>query len=99
MIKSSKVKKLEIINKCLKEVVPNKVTEDVNEETSITLDLALDSIEIMDLLLKIREKVLIHGNEEDAEVDIDRLLGYLFNSADGDVKVQSLYAYIDEIEA
>lgn len=53
------IEKLSIINVSLKDVVPDKMVGDVTFETSITEDLALDSIEIMDVLLKIRENLQV----------------------------------------
>ena len=63
-------------------------------ETSITNDLVLDSIEIMDLLIKIREEM--QSAEEQEAIDIDRLLIYLFAESE-DVLVKSICDFIDEL--
>lgn len=88
--------KLRIINESITDVVPDKMIHSVNFETSITEDLALDSIEIMDVLLKLREKFTMDDKMIEG-IDIDRLLNYLFKTGYGDITVRSLSNFIDEI--
>ena len=57
MKKYTSEEKLKIVQKSLLEVAPDKVIDEITMETSITNDLVLDSIEIMDLLIKIREEM------------------------------------------
>ncbi|WP_010247210.1 MULTISPECIES: phosphopantetheine-binding protein [Peptoniphilaceae] len=92
------IEKLNIIRECLLEVSPNKQVDEISVETSITNDLGLDSIEMMDLLLKIREK-LIKGDEDIIEknIDIEKLLLFLFADTD-DIYVKSIFSFIDEFE-
>jgi hypothetical protein len=91
------IEKLSIINVSLKDVVPAKMVGDVTFETSITEDLALDSIEIMDVLLKIREKLTSTESDVEEDIDIDKFLIYLFNAGDRGITVQSLCDFIDEL--
>jgi len=91
------IKKLSIINASLKDVVPYKMVGDATLETSITEELALDSIEIIDLLLKIREKLTSAEGNIKEDINIDQLLSYLFNTGDGEITVQSLCNFIDEL--
>ena len=78
----------------LLEVAPDKVIDEITMETSITNDLVLDSIEIMDLLIKIREEM--QSAEEQEAIDIDRLLIYLFAESE-DVLVKSICDFMDEL--
>lgn len=93
MNKYSAEEKLEIVKCSLLEVAPDKVIDEITMETSITNDLVLDSIEIMDLLIKIREKI---QTEQEIAVDIDRLLIYLFADSEN-VFVKSICDFMDEI--
>lgn len=93
MNKYSAEEKLEIVKSSLLEVAPDKVIDEITMETSITNDLVLDSIEIMDLLIKIREKI---QTEQEIAVDIDRLLIYLFADSEN-VFVKSICDFMDEI--
>lgn len=88
--------KLKIVQESLMNVAPDKVIDEITMETSITNDLVLDSIEIMDLLIKIRE--IIQNENERESVDIDRLLIYLFAESE-DVLVKSICDFIDEVSA
>lgn len=86
--------KIKIIYKSLEEVASEKILDKIDLHTSITDDLALDSIEIMDLLLQIREDVAKYDERPEEDVDIDRLLLYLF-SGNEDITVESLCTFID----
>lgn len=94
MKKYSLEEKLKIVQESLLEVAPDKVIDEITMETSITNDLVLDSIEIMDLLIRIREEMQSENEQE--EVDIDRLLIYLFAESE-DVLVKSICDFMDEI--
>ena len=94
MKKYTSEEKLKIVQKCLLEVAPDKVIDEITMETSITNDLVLDSIEIMDLLIKIREEM--QSAEEQEAIDIDRLLIYLFAESE-DVLVKSICDFMDEL--
>lgn len=48
---------LKLVNSILKETVPVKVTEDVTLDTAINGELALDSVELMDVLLNVRDEI------------------------------------------
>lgn len=91
----SKTEKLDMVITSLKDVVNYKITGNITFETSITEELALDSIEIIDVLLKIREKVRDDKLNTNEEVNIDELLSYLFDHGDGDITVLSLCNFID----
>ena len=94
MKKYTSEEKLKIVQKSLLEVAPDKVIDEITMETSITNDLVLDSIEIMDLLIKIREEM--QSAEEQEAIDIDRLLIYLFAESE-DVLVKSICDFMDEL--
>ena len=94
MKKYTSEEKLKIVQKSLLEVAPDKVIDEITMETSITNDLVLDSIEIMDLLIKIREEM--QSAEEQEAIDIDRLLIYLFAESE-DVLVKSISDFMDEL--
>lgn len=94
MKKYTSEKKLQIIKESLFEIVPEKMIDEVTMETSITNDLILDSIEIMDLLIKIREAMQMDNQNE--QIDIDRLLIYLFADTE-DVLVKSICDFMDEL--
>lgn len=53
MKKYTSEEKLKIITDCLLEVAPEKMIDELTIQTSITNDLVLDSIEIMDLLERV----------------------------------------------
>ncbi|AYZ74227.1 hypothetical protein EGX98_09420 [Fusobacterium necrophorum] len=98
MKKYNNIEKLNIIRECLMEISPNKQIDKISIETSITNDLGLNSIEIMDLLLKIREKLM--SNDEniiEKNIDIEKLLVFLFADTD-DIYMKSIFNFIDEIE-
>ncbi|WP_315067812.1 hypothetical protein [uncultured Clostridium sp.] len=85
---------LSMLNEIFKEVVPEKVTKDITLETLITEDLALDSVEIMDILLKIRQKLTSDGST----IDMDKLLNFLVIAGEGQaISVQSLCNLVDEL--
>ena len=94
MKKYTSEEKLKIVQKSLLEVAPDQVIDEITMETSITNDLVLDSIEIMDLLIKIREEM--QSAEEQEAIDIDRLLIYLFAESE-DVLVKSICDFMDEL--
>ena len=90
MKKYTSEEKLKIITDCLLEVAPEKMIDELTIQTSITNDLVLDSIEIMDLLIKIRETM------KNSNQDIDRLLVYLFANTE-DVLVKAICDFMDEL--
>lgn len=94
MKKYTSEEKLKIITDCLLEVAPEKMIDELTIQTSITNDLVLDSIEIMDLLIKIRETM--KNSNQDEQVDIDRLLVYLFANTE-DVLVKVICDFMDEL--
>lgn len=94
------VETLSLVNEILKEVVPAKVAEEVTLDTSLNEDLAINSIETMDILIKMREKLsqAHHMNEED--FDTDKVFGFLSQCGNGDsITVRSLCNLIEECEA
>lgn len=98
MKKYNNTEKLNIIRECLKKVSPNKQIDEISLKTSITNDLGLDSIEIMDLLLKIREKLVSEDeNIIKKNIDIEKLLVFLFADTD-DIYMKSIFDFIDEFE-
>ena len=94
MKKYTSEEKLKIITDCLLEVAPEKMIDELTIQTSITNDLVLDSIEIMDLLIKIPETM--KNSNQDEQVDIDRLLVYLFANTE-DVLVKAICDFMDEL--
>lgn len=86
--------KMQIIYKSLEEVASDKLLGEIDLQTSITEDLSLDSIEIMDLLLQIRDNATKNDEAPEEDVDMDRLLLYLF-SGNEDITVKSLCVFID----
>lgn len=85
---------LKLVNSILKETVPAKVTEDVTLDTAINGELALDSVELMDVLLNVRDEI----SKKNEDVDVDKLLGFLFKAGEGDaITVEALCNLIEEL--
>lgn len=85
---------LKLVNSILKETVPVKVTEDVTLDTAINGELALDSVELMDVLLNVRDEI----SKKNEDVDVDKLLGFLFKAGEGDaITVEALCNLIEEL--
>ena len=95
MAKLSENEKIQLIYNAIKKVTPEKLLNEFNVGTSIINDLALDSIEIMDLLIEIQDQVneKYHINDN---ANVDRLLSYLFSEND-DLSVGSLCEFIDNL--
>lgn len=75
--------------------MPEKITGKLTLETSLTNEIALDSIEIMDLLIGIQEEVKKQSINQ-KEVNFDELLAYLFAEND-DLTIRSLCNFIDKM--
>lgn len=88
--------KLNIIIEKIKQVAPHKVIESITLDTSLTEEIALDSIELMDLLLLVKED-LIEKERTDDGIDIERMILYLF-AGDNDITVSTLCEFIDEMK-
>jgi hypothetical protein len=87
--------KVNIIYEEIKKIAPEKISGIITLETSITNEIALDSIEIMDLLISIQEEVK-KRSMDDSDVNIDRLLSYLLSEND-DLTVKSLCDFMEEL--
>lgn len=87
---------LSMVNEILKEVVPTKVVETVTLDTSLNEELAIDSIEMMDVLIKIRE-TLTEKLQIEEEFDTDKIFEFLLMCQNGEsITVQSLCNLIEE---
>lgn len=84
-----------IIEQILKEVAPLKVNGELNMDTSITDDFAFDSIDIMDTLIKLREKFM-SDNEKCLNYDVDKLISSMFDG-ENELTMKNLCKIIDEI--
>lgn len=94
VIKNNHEETLKLVNSILKEIVPSKVTEDVTLDTAINGELALDSVELMDVLLNIRDEI----SRKKEDVDVDKLLEFLFKAGEGDaITVEALCSLIEEL--
>lgn len=87
--------KVHIIYEGIKKIAPEKISGYITIETSITNEIALDSIEIMDLLILIQEEVK-KRNINDNDVNIDNLLSYLFSQSDN-LTVKSLCDFMEKL--
>lgn len=87
--------KIDIICEEIKKIAPEKVTGELTLETSITNEIALDSIEIMDLLIGIQEEVKKRGTNQ-GEINYDNMLSYLFAEND-DLTIKSICNFIDKM--
>lgn len=90
----TKGEKIKIIEEGIRKVAPEKMICEINDKTSITNDLCLDSIQIMDLLIEI--KSIVNSRCEKEEDNMDKLLGFLFEEND-DLLTESLCEFIDKI--
>lgn len=95
MSKLTMSEKLSLISEKIRIISPEKVSGEITLETSLTNEISLDSIEIMDLLISIQEEMKkqdVNRNES----NIDKLLSYLFTEND-DLTVQSLCEFMDKL--
>lgn len=87
---------LRMVNEILKEVVPTKVVEAVTLDTSLNEELAIDSIEMMDVLIKIRE-TLTEKLHIEGEFNTDRIFEFLLKCQNGEsITVRSLCNLVEE---
>lgn len=95
MVKLSENEKIQLIYNTIEKVSPEKLLDKLDLKTSIINDLALDSIEIMDVLIEIQDQVSkkYHVNDN---TNIDRLISYLFSESN-DLSVSSLCKFIDNL--
>jgi acyl carrier protein len=93
---SRKLTDKEIFNQLkeiLFEVAPLKVVDEITPETSLVEDFAFDSIDIMQMLLRIQERFA----PEDSTVDMDKFLQEAYNDSDGQAaKVKTVCRLIAE---
>ena len=87
--------KIKIIEDGIRKVAEEKMIGQLDLKTSITNDLRLDSIEIMDLLIEVRSVVSSIYKKTETE-NMDSLLEFLFAESD-DLLVESLCKFIDKI--
>ncbi|HEY8463542.1 MAG TPA: phosphopantetheine-binding protein [Bacillota bacterium] len=64
----------------LREVAPFKVVGEITPTTSLVDDFGFDSIDMMDLLLKIKE---VFGADKPEIIDVDSFVSCAYNSTDG----------------
>ncbi len=82
------------LREILDEVAPYKITGEVTLDTSLVRDYAFDSIDIMEVLLKVQQRFL-DGRSID---DIDKFVNRAFRGQDGNpVTVRALCGLILEI--
>lgn len=82
------------LREILDEVAPYKITGDVTLDTSLVKDYAFDSIDIMEVLLKVQQRFL-NGRSID---DIDKFINRAFRGEDGKpVTVRVICGLIKEI--
>lgn len=87
--------KVNIIYEKIKKIAPEKISGNITLDTSITNEIALDSIEIMDLLISIQEEVK-KRSMNGSDINVDRLLSYLFAEND-DLTVKSLCDFMEKL--
>jgi len=87
-------KVFDTLKEILDEVAPYKITGEVTLDTSLVRDYAFDSIDIMEVLLKVQQRFL-DGRSID---DIDKFVNRAFRGEDGKpVTVRALCGLILEI--
>ena len=89
MLELSEREKIQLVHDVIEKVAPEKLLEEFNLDTSIINDLALDSIEIMDVLIELQEHVSKKRHTTKIDTNVDSLLSYLFAKSD-DLSVKSL---------
>lgn len=76
----------------IREVVPLKTVGEITPNTSLVEDFAFDSIDTMDLLLKIQE---VFMGENSDPINLDQFISYAYNNPDGKaVTVKSICSLI-----
>lgn len=70
----------EMLKQILREVAPFKVVGEITPDTSLQEDFGFDSIDFMDLLLKIQEVFI---REESEPINAERFISCAYNGSDG----------------
>lgn len=70
----------EMLKQILREVAPVKVVGEITLDTSLQEDFGFDSIDFMDLLLKIQE---VFVREDSEPINVERFISCAYNGSDG----------------
>lgn len=81
------------LKEILHEVAPLKVVEEITLESSLVEDFAFDSIDIMQMLLRIRERFA----PENSSMDMDKFLQEAYSDSEGETaRVKTICRLIAE---